>query len=206
MEVLTLIQTKNEIAEQIKHSIFAGGFQPGQELTQEFIAQKLGVSRMPVREAFQLLQEEGVLLRLPNRHLRVVEFTPERVRQTFRALADLEVSLLLLLQEQGCLAGLSESISQCLAALENCPEALPAAELKFHQTISEALGNIPLRQAHHHLLGGFFSYALERQSAQGSHTPRLRALLSVLQGTWEENDLRAALGQYYQDMEIPPKA
>jgi DNA-binding GntR family transcriptional regulator len=49
----------------------------GRWLRQEALAQELGVSQMPVREALKRLVAEGLAVRIPYRGVQVVEFTPQ---------------------------------------------------------------------------------------------------------------------------------
>ena len=51
----------------IKHSIVENNLTAGSELKEEKIAKQLGISRTPVREAFQRLASEGFIKTLPNR-------------------------------------------------------------------------------------------------------------------------------------------
>ncbi len=48
-------QTRDQIAQMIRYQILSGAMKAGDELTQESIAEQLGLSRMPVREALQNL-------------------------------------------------------------------------------------------------------------------------------------------------------
>ena len=49
------VQTKDYIVQLIKEEILSGVMKPGEELAQEALAERLGVSRMPIREALQNL-------------------------------------------------------------------------------------------------------------------------------------------------------
>ena len=93
MESVKLPPLKDQVAGALRQEIFARHLEDGQELAQEEIARTLGVSRIPVREAFLMLESEGLLERLPNRHVRVVGLTAERLRQNFAVLAALEGEL-----------------------------------------------------------------------------------------------------------------
>jgi DNA-binding GntR family transcriptional regulator len=61
MKPASLLPARDQVAEILRRAIFSGELQKGQELTQEKIAEELGTSRMPVREAFQILEREGIL-------------------------------------------------------------------------------------------------------------------------------------------------
>lgn len=61
-ERIVVTPLRENVANSIRKWIFRGVLRPGQVLTQEEVAQRLGISRMPVREAFQLLAHEGLLV------------------------------------------------------------------------------------------------------------------------------------------------
>ncbi len=67
----------------LRDAIIDGHLQPGAWLRQEALAQDLGVSQMPIREALKRLVAEGLAERIPYRGVRVVEFTPEDVVDIF---------------------------------------------------------------------------------------------------------------------------
>ena len=114
----------------LREEIFARHLEDGQELAQEEIARTLGVSRIPVREAFLMLESEGLLERLPNRHVRVVGLTAERLRQNFAVLAALE----------GALAALA------LPVLQGKTLPPPQEDRAFHHQFGQVLGNHMLCQ------------------------------------------------------------
>ena len=62
------------IADRIREGVIAGQFRPGERLTEVAIAAWLGVSNNPVREAFQLLEREGLITKEPRRGAQVREF------------------------------------------------------------------------------------------------------------------------------------
>lgn len=66
MGLMMNVPTKDYIVETIKEEILSGQIKPGTELAQEALAERLGVSRMPIREALQNLVQEGFAVRLPN--------------------------------------------------------------------------------------------------------------------------------------------
>ncbi len=67
----------------LRDMITGGDFEPGQRLTERSLADLLGVSPTPVREAISRLEHERLLLRPDGRVLEVARPTPERVRQMY---------------------------------------------------------------------------------------------------------------------------
>jgi DNA-binding GntR family transcriptional regulator len=64
---------------RLRDAIIDGRLKPGQWLRQEALAQELGISQMPVRDALKQLVAEGLAEHIPYRGVRVVEFTPDDI-------------------------------------------------------------------------------------------------------------------------------
>jgi len=64
---------RDEIYERLRKDILLGVYKPGDWLREEELSQNLGTSRMPVREALRVLENEGFLEHFPNRGARVTE-------------------------------------------------------------------------------------------------------------------------------------
>ena len=76
-------QLHHAVADQLRAAIQTGHLKPGEWLRQERLAQELGVSQMPVREALKELIAEGLVEHLPYRGVRVVEFSPDDVEEAY---------------------------------------------------------------------------------------------------------------------------
>ncbi|MCO6187711.1 FCD domain-containing protein [Rhizobium sp. L1K21] len=74
----------------LRHAVMTGRLPPGQAVTITGIAEALGVSTMPVREALHLLVADGALEHLDNRRVRVPEMTPDKFDETLAARIALE--------------------------------------------------------------------------------------------------------------------
>ena len=147
MKSVSLVSLKDQAAAALRREIYAGELPDGAELRQEDIAAQLGISRLPVREAMQQLQNEGLLERLPNRHVRVVGVTAARLRQSFAVLAAMECELFALadtaLREKGlpdpaCDAEFHLAAAELLDAAQALGAAEPAALIERNRAIAEA--------------------------------------------------------------------
>ena len=80
---LTSIESHRPLSDTVFHklrdAILDGTLEPGQWLRQEPLAQELGVSQMPVREALKRLVAEGLAVRIPYKGVQVVRFSPEDI-------------------------------------------------------------------------------------------------------------------------------
>ncbi len=76
--------------ERIRDAIFKGLIQPDERLTIERIAQELGVSRTPVREALKALEADGIVRLLPHRGAVVQRFDEAEIMDRYSVRATLE--------------------------------------------------------------------------------------------------------------------
>ena len=70
-------------AEEIRKRILDSAYGPGTQLKQEGLAREFGMSRIPIREAFLILEREGLVRMLPHRGAVVAELTFEEVDELF---------------------------------------------------------------------------------------------------------------------------
>jgi DNA-binding GntR family transcriptional regulator len=78
------------VEDRLREAILGGQFQPGEWLRQQRVADQLGVSEMPVREALKKLAAEGVVEYLPYRGMRVREYSADDVADIYKVRACME--------------------------------------------------------------------------------------------------------------------
>ncbi|AJW38459.1 Transcriptional regulator, GntR [Rhodococcus sp. B7740] len=91
---LTPIDARNTsmvIADQIRDRIIDGSYAPGEQINEANVAAELEISRGPVREALQRLNQEGLLVSYRNRGVFVVELSSEDVTEIYESRAAIEV-------------------------------------------------------------------------------------------------------------------
>ena len=71
--------------QSIREGIATGLFEAGERITERGLAARLGVSPTPVREALRRLEQDGLVERVSPRELRVVEHSPDRLRELLLA-------------------------------------------------------------------------------------------------------------------------
>ena len=74
----------DQVTEEIRRSILAGVLSPNQELSLRELADRLGVSTIPVREALRRLEGQGLLVTTPGRSTRVAPLDPADLRGIYR--------------------------------------------------------------------------------------------------------------------------
>lgn len=80
---IKILPTRERVASELRKAILTEDFAPGTELNQSKIAEMLGVSRMPVREAIQMLASEGLIEMRPNRSAIVQQVPDAFIREHF---------------------------------------------------------------------------------------------------------------------------
>lgn len=116
--------------EILAEAILYGDIEPGTEITQTEAASSLGVSRMPVREAFLALEYCGLVERLPGQHVRVSDIDGEDVKNIFGDFAALSMGTVRKLDPDGC-----EDQAVFLRMLENMTKS--SLRKKFLEIIIE---------------------------------------------------------------------
>ena len=75
--------TPDLIAETLREEILRGSVAPGQALRQEELAERFGVSRLPVRDALLRLEAQGLVHVYPNRGAFVISLSADEVREIY---------------------------------------------------------------------------------------------------------------------------
>lgn len=76
-------QLRDWVEEQLRQAILTGELDAGTWLRQQHLANELGVSQMPIREALKELVAQGLVEHIPYRGVRVVEFSPDDVADLY---------------------------------------------------------------------------------------------------------------------------
>jgi DNA-binding GntR family transcriptional regulator len=83
-------RTIGAVHARLRELIMSGAIEPGTVLSQVKLAQTLGISRTPLREALRMLQEEGLIEAEPNQRARVTGFSPQDLDSVYGARVVLE--------------------------------------------------------------------------------------------------------------------
>jgi len=87
---INAIPARERAYEYLKEKLLSGRFEPGERLTEEYLAGELGVSRTPVREALHRLEQEGLIQPLETRGFRVASDSQEEMEELFEIRSILE--------------------------------------------------------------------------------------------------------------------
>ena len=107
------------VYDSLRDAIWEGRFAHGERLREEEIASALGVSRTPVREALQRLQQRGLLVIGPGRGLMVAQLSKQQVFELYAMREILEGSAAAALPRATPTRPRSISFTACNASLRN---------------------------------------------------------------------------------------
>jgi DNA-binding GntR family transcriptional regulator len=129
---------------ELRRTILAGELKPGSQILQDRIAENLGVSRVPVREALKMLEGEGQVAYAPHRGYFVAELDAAELIEVYQIREILEAeavtrALPFLTEEDH--ERMREAVDQMEAAEgDGDVVALTAANRRFHFAVMEPCG------------------------------------------------------------------
>ncbi|MFT4096616.1 MAG: GntR family transcriptional regulator [Rhodoblastus sp.] len=150
-DALPAIGQRERVQRAIEHDIASGNYKAGQRLDEREIANRLNVSRTPVREALNRLASIGLVEARPNQGSFVTSMTLQDFLQQYEFMADLEALCARLAarrMEELARARLRQlAVEGSRAAEQGDVESYIPVNLEFHQVIYSATRNRFLEQS-----------------------------------------------------------
>ncbi|MEV0083058.1 GntR family transcriptional regulator [Saccharopolyspora sp. NPDC050642] len=136
--------TQEFVLGELRRAIVSGELAPGQPIRQDTIAQRLGVSRVPLREALKTLEAEGQVIYQPHRGYSVAELSLSDLLEVYRIRELLESEAAAVATERLTEAGLAR-ITDAQVDVEKAADsgdlvAMIAANRRFHFALLEPAG------------------------------------------------------------------
>jgi DNA-binding GntR family transcriptional regulator len=167
-----LAAVRERVQAELRERIVSGQLPPGARLVERELAEAMGVSRVPVREAIRTLTAEGFVVALSPRRVVVRELTPKDVDELFELREALEVFAAGLAAQRAtpaellALEGLLDQAA--LATGKRAAEDITELNTRFHERILAMAGNSLLAAALEPLEG-----RLRRLTRQNEHWDQL---------------------------------
>ena len=140
------------IAGSLRAAIIDGRLQPGTRLTETDLAQRLGVSRVPLREAFRVLEAEGIVTIQPHRGVVISALSTTEMLELFEVREMIEAKAAELLathREASVLQSLQAMGDQMRSAVEAGDlDAYYRLAAAFHDALVAGSGNRILGRLH----------------------------------------------------------
>ena len=156
---------RDVVFKTLRQAILTGELQPGERLMEITLANRLGVSRTPVREAIHKLEQEGLVIMMPRRGAQVAQITEKDLCEVLEVRLGLEEMAV----RFACERMSDEQFKELCAAADEFSAAidrndlttLAQADEKFHSLICRATGNDCLCSITNNLREQMYRYRIE---------------------------------------------
>lgn len=149
----------------LRQAILTGELKPGERLMEIHLANRLGVSRTPIREAIRKLELEGLVTMIPRRGAEVAQITEKSMSDVLEVRRAMDA----LCVELACDRISQEELGNLKKACENFEQAVRTKDVKsvaqadvaLHDIILQATGNQRLIQLVNNLSEQMYRYRFE---------------------------------------------
>lgn len=165
VEINEYLPLRDVVFQALRKAIITGEFSPGERLMEIALAQKLGVSRTPVREAIRMLEQDGLVNMIPRKGAHVAQITEKSLMDVMEiriTLEELAASLACQRITKEGKANLQKIHHEFIQAVEQCDTmAIAGKDQQFHDCIFAASDNKRLIDIINNLQEQIYRYRLE---------------------------------------------
>jgi len=186
LDVNAFLPLRDVVYHTLRDAILRGDIAPGERLMEMHLADQLGVSRTPIREAIRMLEQEGLAITAPRRGAQVARMTQkdlEDVLEIREALDELAV--------KGACHGMNDELFQKLydsmsdfgaAVKEKDIRAMVDADEEFHNVIYKAANNPKLVTLINNLKEQMYRYRYEYIKETTDYNPLISEHAAIIDG------------------------
>jgi DNA-binding GntR family transcriptional regulator len=146
---------RDQVVEAIHHAVIRGDFKPGEKIPEQELAEQLGLSRTPIREAIRILEQQGLVETRPKSGTYIVRIDREQVRDGLlvrSALEELAVHQAVARLDRREWNDLCEKLQGLLHAIGEAvdrgdPIATTELDIEWHTLLVDAAQNRSLARA-----------------------------------------------------------
>lgn len=162
---------REKILETIRDAITSGVLKAGEKVAEPELAERFGISRTPIREAFRQLESEGYLTVIPRKGAVVVSFSSKEIEEFYAIKSILEGYA----AHQACKNLTEKEIDKLVAINEKLRQLAESGEIKqffkihndFHELFRKAADNAKLDELISGLVSKFQRLRYESLSKPG---------------------------------------
>ncbi|AGL00252.1 GntR family transcriptional regulator [Desulfoscipio gibsoniae] len=138
-------QIRDQVFQKLRRAIITGELKPNERLVERTLAEQLGVSRTPIREAIRMLELEGLISYLPKLGAVVTQVSNEEVLEIYRIRSVLE-GLAARMAAENITPAATNELMKTLGELERAAEqrdltGLEQEHRQFNDIIYQAAGS-----------------------------------------------------------------
>ena len=181
-----------DIAESIKTAIIKGKFKPGEKISEGELAESMGISRTPLREAFRKLENEGFIEIIPRKGAIVTEIDVQEtyhlyeIKSTLEGLAARLAGVNIQEKDLEKLEKVNEELRELID--QNDLEAFYKAHTKFHEGFVKLSGNRKLIQIISNLNDHFKRFGIVSLTLPGQYENAIKQHEEIIQAFRDGDD------------------
>lgn len=180
----------------LRKAILTGTLKPGERLMEVHLANKLGVSRTPIREAIRKLELEGLVIMIPRRGAEVAQITEKSLKDVLEVRRALDV----LSVELACDRITEEETATLKKACDDFERAvrgkdvsvIATADVALHDIIVKATGNQRLQQLVNNLAEQMYRYRFVYIKDESQHDKLVREHKEIFESIADRDKERAS--------------
>ena len=165
MDVNEYLPLRDVVFNTLRQAILTGEMEPGERLMEIQLANKLGVSRTPIREAIRKLELEGLVIMIPRKGAEVAKMTlkdMEDVLEVREALDELAAKIACKKISDEQLANLKTIKDEFKRSMDSGDvKKIAEEDVKFHDAIYEATNNAKLVSMMNNIREQMYRYRVE---------------------------------------------
>lgn len=177
---------QHQVADVLRERILQGELAPGARLVERTLAAELGVSRIPIRDALNILRGEGFVSAFPNRGMVVTPLTRQDVEELFEVREALEV----LAARRATEHATSEELDRLAAILAESEAAAERSDAQtvgrcnqdFHDQLTAMAHNVLLTSMMEPLEGRLHWLLRQNDNPQPLHTEHAALFEAIRSG------------------------
>ena len=174
LNISEYLPLRDVVFKTLREAILKGDLAPGERLMEIKLANQLGVSRTPIREAIRKLELEGLVVMVPRKGAEVAKITEKDLRDVLEVRASLEELAISLACERITdekIAELNDALEQFRTVIKGKDVTkIAQMDVAFHDVIFEATQNARLVQMVNNLREQMYRYRLEYLKDFSTHS------------------------------------
>lgn len=175
---------RDVVFKTLRQAILAGELKPGERLMEIHLANHLGVSRTPIREAIRMLELEGLVMMVPRKGAEVSRISKQDISDVLEVRSSLDALAVRL----ACERITSEELQKLEKAFRTFKQSVRLgdlskvadADVEFHNIITHASKNKRLVQMVNHIAERIYRYRIEYIKDTGTHAQLIEEHEAIL--------------------------
>ena len=196
----------------LRQAILKGELKPGERLMEIALAERLGVSRTPIREAMRKLEQEGLVVMIPRRGAQVANITEKDLNDVLEVRIALENVAI----EKACARMTEEEMRRLWLAAKEFEHTiaegnlvkLAEADVAFHEVIYQASDNKRLIQVLNNMREQIYRYRVEYLKDENNYPTLMKEHKDIVEGLVRKNKMQvtATMHQHVKNQAVAVKA